>query len=568
MPVVRDCVYSSLSAATGFEVVPAGGERLQNAREAPLVDDGEISGGDVQEGEQEGVLVQEGGEEGDVQEGGEGGRRQEEEAEVEFLEAGETEIEPASSAAAKPSAPAPLENQAPEFQPAPVPQTTDSQTEQSPQDLTPVGLFSGDAFAIEIPRAASANVMLFSQTSVNPFSGASYPPLPEQSLEPEAESTEKSSKSIQKKEIEKIDAREQEVEEVRTAEGNLETIWGEPVAAELRGEAEGAAEMDEGPIHTTLEEAQVGRRGDDSGAEEQRPSKGPLDHLFADFACPPKFVSKWKLVKELGRGGEAVVYHVRAADEAGTWRDYAMKVELPGEDGRYLNNQINEARFMDACRGPRVMPLAGYALVRGRVALLLPLADAAAPLFVAGRVLASAADFYWATWLGLEIARGVGDIHRAGVVHRDVKLDNVHLLGGVPCVSDFGLALRPHEAAASGVTSTAGYCPPEAHDRQSQDMTGDIFAAGVTFYTLVTGRLPSDGFTFDIELRLHLADGGRYPWPAECRAVGQPLIDIVEACWEQDAAARPTAAHLARRLELLLARMRQLVKAQGGDVTV
>lgn len=106
---------------------------------------------------------------------------------------------------------------------------------------------------------------------------------------------------------------------------------------------------------------------------------------------------------------------------------------------------------MDACRGPRVMPLAGYALVRGRVALLMPLADAAAPLFVAGRVLASAPDLHWATCLCLEIALGLGDIHRAGVVHRDVKLDNVHLLGGKPRVSDFGLAMRPHEAAASEV---------------------------------------------------------------------------------------------------------------------
>lgn len=42
------------------------------------------------------------------------------------------------------------------------------------------------------------------------------------------------------------------------------------------------------------------------------------------------------------QGGEAVVYHVRAADEAATWHDYAMKVELPGVDGRYINNQINE----------------------------------------------------------------------------------------------------------------------------------------------------------------------------------------------------------------------------------
>lgn len=134
---VRDCVYSSLAAATGFEAIPAGGELSQDAREAPLEEDGEVSGGGdqeggeggdvqeegdggkveeggerregeedfVQEGGEEGVVqvrgegrvVQEGGEDREFEEGREVGKRDEElEGEVELFEAGELETEPVS----------------------------------------------------------------------------------------------------------------------------------------------------------------------------------------------------------------------------------------------------------------------------------------------------------------------------------------------------------------------------------------------------------------------------------------------------------------------------------------
>lgn len=166
-----------------------------------------------------------------------------------------------------------------------MPQTTDSQTEQRSQDLAstaPVGLFSGDAFAVHTPRAASDDVMLFSQGSVSPFSGASFPPLlPKQSFPLETDSMKNSSQKKQKNEAEETAVTELEVREIQTAAEVVETIWGEPVGGDLRGEAEGGAEWNEGPIHTTVEEARLEARGDASYAREQQPNKvRNFRHLF------------------------------------------------------------------------------------------------------------------------------------------------------------------------------------------------------------------------------------------------------------------------------------------------
>ena len=63
-------------------------------------------------------------------------------------------------------------------------------------------------------------------------------------------------------------------------------------------------------------------------------------------------------------------------------------------------------------------------------------------------------------------------------------------------------------------------------------------------------------------MKFHYEAGARLSWPEECRAVGQPLIDAVEACWEQDPALRPTAENLARRLNLIGLRLQHVAAAR------
>lgn len=103
--------------------------------------------------------------------------------------------------------------------------------------------------------------------------------------------------------------------------------------------------------------------------------------------------------------------------------------------------------------------------------------------------------------LVVEAARGLVAVHAAGVVHRDVKPDNLFLLhgrGGAERVKliDFGMAKLPDEAGAPSdglVLGTPDYMAPEQIVSEPVDARTDVYALGVTLFRLATGRLPFDG---------------------------------------------------------------------------
>jgi len=106
----------------------------------------------------------------------------------------------------------------------------------------------------------------------------------------------------------------------------------------------------------------------------------------------------------------------------------------------------------------------------------------------------------WAVYLISQVVDGLGAVWRAGLVHRDIKPDNI-LVGpnGIVKLIDFGLAMAPVLQAAAGLTGpelagTAAYLAPEqAKDASLVDLRADVYSLGVTFYEALTGRLPFEG---------------------------------------------------------------------------
>ncbi len=107
--------------------------------------------------------------------------------------------------------------------------------------------------------------------------------------------------------------------------------------------------------------------------------------------------------------------------------------------------------------------------------------------------------------IGLELLAGLDAVHAAGVLHRDVKPDNIFLarVGGAVVVKllDFGLARGLHWrlgkiTRAGAAVGTPGYMSPEqARGRRDLDVRTDVYAVGVVLYEMFAGRRPFEGVT-------------------------------------------------------------------------
>jgi len=159
----------------------------------------------------------------------------------------------------------------------------------------------------------------------------------------------------------------------------------------------------------------------------------------------------------------------------------------------------------------------------------------------------------------MEVADALSHAHAHGVVHRDIKPDNVLLSGRHALVADFGVAKAVSEATGQKVLTSAGVAlgtpaymaPEQATADPHQDHRVDIYALGVLAYELLTGRPPYAASTAQEMLAAHVT---AVPEPVERHrpAVSAALAQIVMKCLEKKPADRwQTADELLQHLEPL-----------------
>ena len=151
-----------------------------------------------------------------------------------------------------------------------------------------------------------------------------------------------------------------------------------------------------------------------------------------------------------------------------------------------------------------------------------------------------------------DVARALSHAHERGVVHRDIKPDNVLLSGGTAVVTDFGIAKalsasRTESRAATltqlgtSIGTPAYMAPEQAAGDPDVDHRADIYAFGCMAYELLTGQPPFHGRTPQRVLAAHM---GEPPQPVtELRPETPPVLaDLVMHCLAKDAASRPASA--------------------------
>ena len=262
----------------------------------------------------------------------------------------------------------------------------------------------------------------------------------------------------------------------------------------------------------------------------------------------------YELDREIGRGGMGVVYTSR---DKRLKRTVAIKV-LPPElafRSEIRTRFLREAETAAQLSHPNIVPIYSVDEHDGIVYFVMAYVDGENLAVRLHREGALASDE--SRRILLEVANALSYAHEHGVVHRDIKPDNILIQSGDGhvMVTDFGIA-RATEGADARLTATGmaigtpAYMSPEQSSGEREiDGRSDLYSLGVVGYQMITGEPPFEATSTPAMLVKHLSER---PAPIEDRAPRVPpdLGRAVMLCLEKDPANRfPSASALAVALE-------------------
>ena len=201
---------------------------------------------------------------------------------------------------------------------------------------------------------------------------------------------------------------------------------------------------------------------------------------------------EYEVLRRVGSGGQAVVYLARHRT---IQREVAVKVLRTGHDASMARRILQDARLVARLRHPHIVEIHDAGTIDDTVPYIVMEYVRGRPLGVwASEQERSASDVLEVI---RQVASALAEAHRAGVIHRDVKPQNILMVDGsgpdTPPFSakllDFGVA-RPEdssETAIGMVIGTVGYMAPESYEGQTVPAS-DVFALGVLLFRLLSGE--------------------------------------------------------------------------------
>jgi serine/threonine protein kinase len=258
-----------------------------------------------------------------------------------------------------------------------------------------------------------------------------------------------------------------------------------------------------------------------------------------------RVAGRYRIIRKLGAGGMGAVYE--AVQEAIS-RKVALKVLLPA----YAENPEAVARFHREAQAaaslghPNIVSVTDFGADNGVVFLVMELlvGESLASAIERGPSLAPGR----AAWIASQVLSALSVAHQAGIVHRDMKPDNVFLtevsgMNDVVKLLDFGIARFTEQSKDSKLTHTGAvlgtpmYMSPEQARGRAVDHRTDLYSVGAILYEMLTGRLPFAAENVHALLFAILEDT---PTPiSSLRSDVSPgLVAVVERAMAKDASAR------------------------------
>lgn len=283
---------------------------------------------------------------------------------------------------------------------------------------------------------------------------------------------------------------------------------------------------------------------------------------------PGELLGHYEILEKLGQGGMGVVYKAR---DTNLDRPAALKVLPPAlmQDEERRRRFVQEAKAASAVNHPAIAQIYGIETVpqssdgggdrsQDLTFIAMEFVDGST---VRELIQREELDVLSAIEIGAQVAGALQRAHEAGIVHRDIKSDNIMVTrDGHPKVLDFGLAklidpggddpndetmtqlqtmmMRTGPMTQVGaVIGTVSYMSPEQARGLPADQRSDIFSFGIVLYEMATGKLPFHGESA-LDTMHAIAFGETRPLSDLRAGLPYSLQKIVNHCLEKDAAKR------------------------------
>lgn len=276
----------------------------------------------------------------------------------------------------------------------------------------------------------------------------------------------------------------------------------------------------------------------------RRRADGELDpnHLVGK-----ELAGRYMIEREIGRGGMGVVYLAR---QENLDRKVVVKVlsrQMVGDE-EARKRFDREARGMSQLEHPNLVTIYDYGSHEGLSYIVMEYVDGE----LLTDVLRRRERFFWKDFarIAVQILDAVAEAHEAGVVHRDLKPNNVMLCSrhgqdDFVKILDFGLArFRSNKEITKELFGSVAYLSPEIVKGEKVDVRADVYSLGVMFYELLSGKRPFDGEEDYAVMYKHVNDE---PPPLEEQLpfdhlVPEPTIRLIQRCMAKNPAERPKDA--------------------------